>query len=177
MSIDKWLSKKGTKEEELRREEAFKQLSESEKSQLKKKKIRTITQKKDEKQIIESSAEKLVKGITDFKDWLDKRTYLMGDIEKIETWINNLHSEIKFEKEEEQKQMDNYDRKRLITEYKNIPVKFLEEKIRIALNKKIHGTQRTNSDNYYLRKLKNIIQEKLNEAKYYEILKKILEIF
>ncbi|MFW9822370.1 MAG: hypothetical protein ACFFE4_05520 [Candidatus Thorarchaeota archaeon] len=101
----------------------------------------------------------------------------MGDIEKIETWINNLHSEIMFEKEEEQKQRDSYERKRLIKEYKNIPVKFLEEKIRIALNKKIHGTQRTNSDNYYLRKLKNIIQEKLNEAKYYEILKKILEIF
>jgi hypothetical protein len=118
-----------------------------------------------------------VKRILDFKDWLDKRTYLKGDIEKIETWINNLHSEIKFKKEEEQKQMNNYDRKSLIEEYKSIPVKFLEEKIRIALNKKIHGTQRTNSDNYYLRKLKNTIQEKLNEVKYYEILQKILEIF
>jgi hypothetical protein len=39
----------------------------------------------------------------------------------------------------------------------------------------LRGVKRSNSDNYYLRKLKKHIGEKLNEAKYYEILKEILE--
>jgi hypothetical protein len=36
--------------------------------------------------------------------------------------------------------------------------------------------KRTNSDNYYLRKIKKQIQEKLIEINYYEILKEVLEI-
>ena len=38
MSIDKWLSEKGSKEEEIKREEAFKRLTKREVSELKKKK-------------------------------------------------------------------------------------------------------------------------------------------
>jgi hypothetical protein len=63
----------------------------------------------------------------------------------------------------------------LINSYKSIPVKFLDEKTRIALNKKLRGMKRTNSDNYYLRKLKIIVKEKLKDAEYYNILRDILE--
>ena len=177
MSIEKWLSKKGSKEEELKREMAFKRLTESEVKELKKKKIRNMTQKEDQKSSVESDTEKFLHSIVEFKDWLNQRTYLKGDIEKIETWINNLYSGINSETEEKQKLNKNYSKKKLVEDYKKIPPKFLDEKTRIALNKKIYGTKRTNSDNYYLRKLKNSIQDKVNEAKYYEILERILEIF
>ncbi|GAH14295.1 unnamed protein product, partial [marine sediment metagenome] len=44
-----------------------------------------------------------------------------------------------------------------------------------AKNKKLKGMNKTNSDNYYLRKLKSIVREKLKEAEYYAILRDILE--
>jgi len=177
MSIDKWLSKKGSKEEELKREEAFKRLTEREVTELKKKKIRNMVQKDHQQSSEESDSEKFLGIIIEFKDWLNQRTYLKGDIDKIETWIKNLYSRIKYESGKKQNLINNYDKKKLIENYKKIPPKFLDEKTRLALNKKIYGTRRTNSDNYYLRKLKKCIQDKLNEAKYYEILDKILEIF
>ncbi|MBY8985622.1 MAG: hypothetical protein KGD65_11170 [Candidatus Lokiarchaeota archaeon] len=177
MSIDKWLSEKGSKEEEQKREEAFKRLTESEVKELKKKKIRNITQKEDQKSSVDLGTEKFLRSIVEFKDWLNQRTYLKGDIEKIETWINILYSGIKNETEERQKLNIIHDKKKLVEDYKKIPPKFLDENTRIALNKKIYGTKRTNSDNYYLRKLKTSIQDKLNEAEYYEILERILKIF
>ena len=177
MSIDKWLTKKGSKEEELRREKAFKRLSEDEVKDLKKQKIRNIIQKKPQITSEDPVTERFLNSIVEFKEWLNQRTYLKGDIEKIETWINILYSRIKYETEEKQKSIKNYDKKKLVEDYKKIPPKLLDEKTRIALNKLIYGTKRTNSDNYYIRKLKNIIKDKLNEATYYEILGKVLGIF
>jgi hypothetical protein len=174
MSIEKWLSKKGSKEEEIKREEAFKRLSEGEVTELKKKKIRNMVQKDHQQSSKKSDSENLLRNIIEFKDWLNQRTYLKGDIDKIETWINNLYSIIKYENG--QKRYNN-EKKKLIQNYKTIPPKFLDEKTRLAINKKVYGTRRTNSDNYYLRKLKNSIQDKLIELKYYEILGGILEIF
>jgi len=177
MSIDKWLSEKGSKEEEIKREEAFKRLSKREVSELKKKKIRNMVQKDSQQSSEESDSEKFLDNIIEFKEWLDQRTYLKGDIDKIETWIKNLYSGIKYVSDQKQKLINKDDKKKLIENYKKIPPKFLDEKTRLALNKKIHGTRRTNSDNYYLRKLKKSIQDKLYEGKYYEILDKVLEIF
>ena len=177
MSIDKWLSKKGSKEEEIKRKEAFKQLSEGEVRELKKKKIRNMVQKDHQQSIEKSESENLLHKIIEFKDWLNQRTFLKGDIDKIETWINNLYSIIKYETKQKRKLIGNSDKKKLIENYKEIPPKFLDEKTRLAINKKVYGTKRTNSDNYYLRKLKNSIQDKLIELKYYEILGDILEIF
>ncbi|MHA2281768.1 MAG: hypothetical protein ACXAC5_13070 [Promethearchaeota archaeon] len=177
MSIDKWLSKKGSKEEELKREMAFKRLSESEVKDLKKKKIRNMVQKEEQKSKVESETEKFLRQIIEFKDWLDQRTYLKGDVEKIETWIINLYTKIKSEADQKQKSINNYAKKKLIEKYKKIPPKLLDEQTRIAINKRIYGTKRTNSDNYYLRKLKKLIQDKLIEANYFEILDNILKIF
>ena len=177
MSIEKWLSKKGSKEEELKREQAFKRLTEGEVKELKKKKIRDMTKKEDQKPLVKSDAEKFLHNIVEFKDWLNQRTYLKGDVEKIETWINNLYSEIKSETQDKQELSNKNNKKQLVEEYKKIPPKFLDENTRIAINKKIYGTKRTNSDNYYLRKLKSSIQDKLTNARYYETLESILKIF
>ena len=177
MSIDKWLSKKGSKEEEIKREEAFKRLSEGEVTELKKKKIRNMVKKDHQQSSKKSDSENLLRNIIEFKDWLNQRTYLKGDIDKIETWIKNLYSGIKYVSDQKQKLINKDDKKKLIENYKKIPPKFLDEKTRIALNKKIYGARRTNSDNYYLRKLKNSIRDNLNETQYYEIIDKILEIF
>jgi len=172
LSIDKWLSE-DSKEERIRREKAFKNLSEGEVKELKKKKIRNIVSKDQQKSVESSESVKLINDILEFKEWLNQRTYLKGDIEKIETWIKNMHLKISEHNLGKEKMVT---KTKLIQDYKMIPPSFLDEKTRIAVNKKIHGTTRTNSDNYYLRKLKKTVQEKLYESKYYEILKAILNL-
>jgi len=173
MSIDKWLSEEDSKEERIRREKAFKNLSEGEVKELKKKKIRNIVTKSEQKSVESEESDKFIAEILEFKEWLNQRTYLKGDIDKIETWINNMHLKIS---EHNTRKEDSNSKKKLKEDYKKIPLNFLGEKTRIAVNKKIHGTTRTNSDNYYLRKLKKTVQEKLNESKYYEFLEKILNL-
>ena len=175
MSIDKWLSKGGSKEEVAKREKAIKQLTEDQVQKLKKKKIQDMVKKQNKNSTAIKETESLLGDILEFKSWLNQRTYLKGDIQKIETRIRNLYSKIQTEAEQERKSIYHSDKKKFLEDYKKIPLKFLDEKTRIAINKKIHGAKRTNSDNYYLRKLRNIIKEKLYEANYYEILEKILE--
>ncbi|MFX1418010.1 MAG: hypothetical protein ACFE9N_03710 [Promethearchaeota archaeon] len=176
MSIDKWLDEKNSKEERIKREKAFKQLSKEEIQQLKKKKIREMVKKEDQNPNEISEREKILRQIVEFKDWLNQRTYLKGDFEKIEMWIKNLYSLISFASNQEEKLTLQNEKKTLMEKYKGIPPKFLDEKIRVAINKLIYGSKRTNSDNYYLRKLKNSIKEKLKEAEYYNILDKLIKI-
>ena len=175
MSIDKWLSEKDNKEERMKREAAFKRLSKDEVEDLKKKKIRDMVKKESQKSNEILEEDKLLNKVLEFKEWLNKRTYLKGDIDKIETWIRNLSSTVN--SGIEQKSIESDEKRELIKKYKEIPPKLLDEKTRVAINKKIYGTKRTNSDNYYLRKLKSLIQEKLKEGEYYEILDKIIKKF
>ena len=86
MSIDKWLNEKYTKEERIKREKAFKQLTKEEVQELKKKKIRDMVKKEEQKMSEISEKEKFLQDIIEFKDWLNQRTYLKGDIDTIETW-------------------------------------------------------------------------------------------
>jgi hypothetical protein len=168
MSIDKWIHKDPeTAEEEKLRNKIYKNLSKEEKKGLKRQKIRDIIPK-DEK------GEKLpafLEDILEFTNWLNNRTYLKGDIEKIEIWIENLYRKLKGTNNNNTTE----ERKLLNERYKEIPPNFIEEKMRIAINKKLRGTQRTSSDTYYLRKMKSLVKEKLKEAEYYEILRQILE--
>ena len=173
MSIDKWLSENDSKEERIKREKVFRSLSEGEVKELKKKKIRNIVKNDENKSIESPERDKIISEILEFKEWLNQRTYLKGDIDKIETWIKNLHLKIQTHTLKEEYSNS---KKKLIEDYKTIPPSFLDEKTRVAINKKIHGTARTNSDNYYLRKLKKTVQEKLNESKYYEILERLLNL-
>ncbi|MFX0038679.1 MAG: hypothetical protein ACFFCY_12485 [Promethearchaeota archaeon] len=176
MSIDKWLNDELSKEERIKREKAFKQLSKDEIQELKKKTIRDMVEKQIEKTSEDSERDKFLRQIMEFKDWLNQRTYLKGDLEKIEMWIKNLNSIIIISTEQREKSTLFNEKKQLIQKYKEIPPKFLDEKIRVAINKLIHGMNRTSSDNYYIRKLKNILKEKLREAEYYEILDKLIKI-
>ncbi|TXT58737.1 MAG: hypothetical protein BAJALOKI2v1_310025 [Promethearchaeota archaeon] len=59
--------------------------------------------------------------------------------------------------------------------FQRIPPKFLEEKVRIAINKKIRGAELNNSDQYYLRKIEKECEKKVKELKYYKLLRSILK--
>lgn len=177
MSIDKWLNEKDSKEEQIRREKAFKSLSKQEVQDLKKKKIRDMVQKDDQKNSEISERNQFLDNIIEFKNWLNQRTYLKGDITKIESWIKNLYTIVNYENDMNVKSANYNQKKNIMEKYKEIPPKFLDEKTRVALNKLINNTPRTTSDNYYLRKLKTNLKEKLKETEYYEILDKIFKIF
>jgi len=174
MSIDKWISDKDSKEEELRREKLFKTLPQEKVQELKKRKIRDLTEKEKLKADLNTKKEDFLSNILEFKDWLNQRNYLKGDLDKIETWVINLYKTVEFEQESRLSLIS--DRKQLIDKYKRIPPKFLDEKTRVAINKKLYNSKKTSSDYYILRKLKEMVNNKLKEAEYYHILRRILEI-
>ena len=175
MSIDKWLSESDPKKRE-KIEKVFNALPEEKVQDLKKKSIRELTKKKEIKKIDEPKTKDLLDDILEFKEWLNQRNYLKGDIDKIEIWINNLSKKFNRERENNRNINIRDNKKQLIEQFRRIPANFLDEKTRIAINKKLHGQKRTNSDNYYLRKLKAKINEKLYEASYFEILKAIIQL-
>jgi hypothetical protein len=174
MSIEKWLSERESEEIRKKKEELYKQLPKEKKQDLKKKSITKIVAN-ETKSLKSDITDTFLTKVIEFKDWLDGRTYLKGDIDKIIINIQNLNNNIKMLNDVDKTRLDKDKINFLNNLYKEIPPSFLDEKIRVALNKKLRGITRTNSDNYYLRKLKNTVREKLNEAKYYEILKEILE--
>jgi len=175
MSIEKWLDDEATIEERKKREEIYKSLSKEEKSDLKQRKVRDLVKKVKQNEKISEERRDLLTKVIEFKDWLDNRTYIKGDMERIETWIENLYILLRESLDNQNSQNSEEGRKSIIQNYKSIPVNFLDEKTRIALNKKLKGMKKTNSDSYYLRKLKSTVREKLKEAEYYEILRVILE--
>jgi hypothetical protein len=173
MSMDKWINNFVSDKEKQLREETYNNLSKEEKKGLKKQKIRALTTETQEKQKNTLISKDFLSEVMEFNKWLNNRTYIAGDVDKIEIWIRNLFN--KLTSEYNNQNSDEPYRKDLLVKYKEIPPTFLEEKIRISLNKKIKGMKRTNSDNYYLKKLKMLINEKLKDAEYYEILRQILE--
>ena len=175
MSIDKWLEDPSAKERRRKLNEKYEKLPKEKVQELKKKKIQNILQ--DKKVDITQSMDNndFLNLIIEFKEWLNQRHYLKGDLDKLEAWITNLYLKLGAEAIEISNEEKKSKRSQLKEQFKEIPVNFLDEKTRIALNKKLYGTKKTSSDAYYLRKLKGLIQEKLKEAKYYEILRKIVE--
>ncbi|MHA1467371.1 MAG: hypothetical protein ACTSP6_04735 [Promethearchaeota archaeon] len=173
--MEKWLDDDETKENKKKRNEMYSSLSNEEKNNLNKQKIRELVKKNENTSSFDESRKGFLSKVLEFKDWLDNRSYIKGDIERIQTWVENLHSMVDISIYFQNKTTNTNGEETLINSYKSIPVKFLDEKTRIALNKKLKGIKRTNSDNYYLRKLKIIIKEKLKDAEYYSILRDILE--
>lgn len=171
MSIEKWLSK-DSKEKQEKIDKMYKELPIERVLELKKKKIQDLKKKNKEEQVEKTESNNLISEIIAFKDWLNQRTYLQGDLDKIEIWIRNLNKKLNLEGRDQE---SNVKRVHLIEQFRTIPPTFLDEKTRIAINKKLNGTKRTSSDNYYLRKLKSLVREKLNEASYYDLLKTILD--
>jgi hypothetical protein len=173
--MDKWLDDDETKENKKRRNEIYNSLSNEEKNDLSKQKIRELVKKDEITSSFDESRKDFLTKVLEFKNWLDNRSYIKGDIERVQAWIENLYSMVDISINFQKRAEFNNGKENLVNSYKTIPVKFLDEKTRIALNKKLKGITRTNSDNYYLRKLKNIIKEKLKDAEYYNILRDILE--
>ena len=175
MSIDKWLSESDPKKRE-KLEKYYNSLPEEKVQDLKKKSIRGLTKKNEVLRVDVPKTKDILDDILEFKEWLNKRNYLKGDMDKIATWIKNLNKKLNRDQTNKTKDSIKDERKQLIEQFRLIPATFLDEKTRIAINKKLHGQKRTNSDNYYLRKLKAQITEKLNEASFFEILKEIIEL-
>ncbi len=173
--MDKWLDDKDTAEEKKLREETYAKLSKGEKKDLKVQKIRKIVQKNENASNKNDKRTEFLNSVIEFKDWLDNRSYLKGDLERIETWVANLYLILTASLEQQKEASGEFGKKHLINNYKSIPVNFLDEKTRIALNKKLKNTTRTNSDNYYLKKLKKLVKEKIKEFEYYDILREILD--
>ncbi|MHA1105104.1 MAG: hypothetical protein ACTSPN_05210 [Promethearchaeota archaeon] len=174
MALNKWLSDPEIEERRKKKEELYNSLPEEQIQELKKESIRKIKRVKSEKEEVptEGFSDNILKDVIEFKNWVDSRTYIKGDIEKIETWIKIIYKKMVSINKVLNK--DNYDQD-LVEDFRKIPVDFLEEQTRFAVIKKLRNTKRTNSDNYFLRKLKMVVEIKLIEAKYYKILKNILD--
>ncbi len=174
MALNKWLSDPEIEERRKKKEDMYNSLPEEQIQELKKESIRKIKRVQSEKEEVstEDFSDNILKDVIEFKNWVDSRTYIKGDIEKIETWIKVLYKKMVSINKVLNK--DNYDQD-LVEEFRKIPVDFLEEQTRFAVIKKLRNTKRTNSDNYFLRKLKMVVEMKLIEAKYYKILKNILD--
>jgi hypothetical protein len=176
MTLHKWFDDEETKERMKKKEDLYDSLADEDKKDLKKKTIKNVIKNNTGVQSeIEKNKEPsdFLHDIVEFKKWLDTRTYLKGDLDRIETWIKILYQKIDLHSKNLSKENE---RETLIEEFRKIPPELLEEKARIALNKKLRGVKSNSSDNYYLRKLKLDIDSKLTNAKYYKILKKIFEI-
>jgi len=174
MSIEKWLSERESEEIRKQKEDLFAQLPKGKIEALKKKSIKKIVAS-ETKTLQSDNMDAFLAKVIEFKEWIDGRNYLKGDIDKIIIKLQNLNKSINLISKNNNEGLNKDQINVLSNLYKEIPPSFLDEKTRIALNKILRGTKRSNSDNYYLRKLKNTVKEKLNEAKYYEILREILE--
>lgn len=175
MSMDKWLSKSDP-EKKKRIDKLYQELPNEKVQDLKKQKIRELksNDEKEKKEVDRSNS--FLDEIIEFREWLNQRTYLKGDLDKLEIWITNLSKKLHRENSKKTEQQVKSQRSQLMEQFRHIPPNLLDEKTRIAINKKLHGTKRTNSDHYYLRKLKTLTGERLSEAYYYKIIKKILEL-
>ncbi|MFO8018329.1 MAG: hypothetical protein R6U96_06805 [Promethearchaeia archaeon] len=185
MGIDKWIKEEKEKSKNAKKDKIERQDKDEEVlKKAKLKKIREIIhhqspapQKGGKKTGQTEYDDEFLNYVAGFKEWLNQRTYLKGDIDKLQIWIKNLYNKMQ-EPSERMIEDGLKERKAQLKEdFKLIPPDFVEEKIRIAVTKKLHGRKRNSSDNYYLRKLKKIIREKLKEAKYYKMLKEIIEVF
>ncbi len=174
MALNKWLSDPEIEEQRKKKEEIYNSLPEEQIQELKKESIRKIKRDKTDTEEIPSKdfSDSILNDVIEFTNWVDSRTYLKGDLEKIETWIKILHKKMVSINKILNK--NNFDLD-LAEDFRKIPVDFIDEQTRIAVIKKLRNTKRTNSDNYFLRKLKLVVEIKLIEAKYYKILKNILE--
>ena len=97
MSIDKWLSESDPKKRE-KLEKVYNALPEEKVKDLKKKSIRELTKKKEIEKADDPKTKGILDDILEFKEWLNQRNYLKGDIDKIEIWINNLSKKLNRER-------------------------------------------------------------------------------
>jgi len=188
MTIDKWLSE-GEKKDKLEKKieklppssEPSDKIPPEMEEHLLKESIANLIKNKPTKipETNKSATEDdyFLKQIIEFKEWLNNRTYLKGDKIKVMRWITSLNSIIEDEQRNQKNLSYNPSNKKreLIEKFRTVPPRLIDEKTRVAINKKLNGREKTSSDNYYLRKLKRNVREKLKELKYYKILEEIID--
>ncbi len=170
MSLKKWLESGYSKSKGKKIEESVKPITKAQK----KKAIKKITQTKEEKKKRnKDSIDEFLSHILEFKEFLNSRTYLRGDFDRIITWIRNIN--YKYEELLNQRKSSEIEVKKTKTELvKEIPPKFLDEKLSITLKKFVYKSDMNKSDKYYLGKLKKIVQNELKKGNIYQVLDKIL---
>ena len=94
--MDKWLTDKPPQKKEIMKKED--QIADEDLEKAKLEKLRELMGKKP-KQVNETQNQNLgdddfLSSVSEFKQWLDQRTYLKGDIQQIETWIKILHRKL-----------------------------------------------------------------------------------
>ena len=83
MALNKWLSDPEIEEKRKRKEEMYKALPDQQIKELKKESIRKIVQEEKEEVPTEDFSDNILNDVIEFKNWVDSRTYLKGDTEKI----------------------------------------------------------------------------------------------
>ncbi len=189
MTIDKWISKETSKNDNDKNKDnsmnyrkGSKTLTEKKKEDLVRERISNVLDQRNTSLPKEapniSQEDYFLKRIIEFYDWLNNRIYLQGDRGKIKQWITSLYKIIEEEKRINSKmsKSDGNREHELNKKFRTIPPRLIDEKTRVALQKKLRWTETTSSDDYYLRKLKTEMQEKLKELKYLKILKDIIQL-
>jgi hypothetical protein len=181
MTIDKWLSEKKQKiPEEEQTIDYSTDLAAQQIHELKKKILGNIVNKNEKELSNKSNAsvkkDYFLEKVLEFQTWLNARTYLKGDTSKIKIWISNLYRIIGEQQKEIKEQQSTENKEQLLERFRRIPPRFLDDKTRIAVNKKLRGMELTSSDTYYLRKLRKQIEKKLKDLKNYQILRDLLEL-
>jgi len=169
MSLNKWLKEDKSSKNKKKSRAAI--ISPFKEQKLKKIKESIIKQK--QKPESKDNIDIFLSYVSEFKEFLNSRTYLRGDIEHIISWINNLNYKYK-ELLNLENSIDPVNKNTKIELLKDIPPTFLDEKLTLALKKYVYRDNMNNSDKYYLRKLKKIAKDELKKAKLYQILDKIL---
>lgn len=170
MSLNKWLENGVSTQKQGKPKEPTKLLIKNQKKNI----IKMIIKKQPESELKKKdSIDEFLSYILEFKDFLNSRTYLRGDLEKLINWITNLNYKYE-ELIQNNNSKDSKNNKSAQELLKEVPPKFLDEKLTITLKRFVNKSEINNSDRYYLRKLKNIISDKLKELKIYEFLDEIL---
>ena len=123
MSIDKWLNEKNSTNKK-KIEEIFKKLPEETVQELKKKRIRQLTKESGKNGNEKPNPNDFFEYFIEFKEWLDQRTYLKGDLDKISIWIENLYNKLISETFKYEKAIDKNNKTNLIEQYRKIFVPF-----------------------------------------------------
>ncbi len=146
-------------------------------SPFKEQKLKKIKEsiRKSQKQETESKdpIDVFISYVSEFKKFLNSRTYLRGDLDKLITWIINLNYKYK-ELINSNENFNTNNKESNIELLKEIPPTLLDEKLILTLKKYAYKDKMNNSDRYYLRKLKSLVKDQLKTARIYQIMDKIL---
>ncbi len=170
MSLNKWLDEDNSKNNKGKSKTKII-------SPFKEQKLKKIKEsiRKSQKQETESKdpIDVFISYVSEFKKFLNSRTYLRGDLDKLITWIINLNYKYK-ELINSNENFNTNNKESNIELLKEIPPTFLDEKLTLTLKKYAYKDKMNNSDRYYLRKLKSLVKDQLKRARIYQIMDKIL---